>query len=95
LPWLGRRRWLTLVLLVWALLQCYSRIYLGVHFPGDILGGAIVGVLVAALVYGLWQYCFKRLRISERQRYLTATDCQWLVGAALVSCLCFCVIALL
>ncbi|MCF8228115.1 MAG: phosphatase PAP2 family protein [Bacteroidales bacterium] len=33
----------TPLLLVWAVLISYSRIYLGVHFPGDVLGGTILG----------------------------------------------------
>lgn len=40
---------------VWAALVSYSRIYLGVHFPGDILGGAILGILLAHLVYFFYQ----------------------------------------
>lgn len=48
---LFRRRWLTLSLLVWALITCYSRAYLGVHYPGDLLAGALVGMSGAALVY--------------------------------------------
>lgn len=49
-------------LLAWAVLQCYSRMYLGVHYPGDILGGTIVGILVALVVYRSWcvteaRYC--------------------------------------
>ena len=29
---------------VWAALMTYTRIYLGVHFPGDIIAGAVVGL---------------------------------------------------
>jgi undecaprenyl-diphosphatase len=32
--------------LLYALLTSYSRIYLGVHYPGDILAGAIMGILI-------------------------------------------------
>ena len=41
-------------LLAWACLQCYSRMYLGVHYPGDILGGTIVGILVALRITHLF-----------------------------------------
>ena len=34
----------------YALLVSYSRIYLGVHYPGDVLGGAMLGVTVAAVL---------------------------------------------
>lgn len=35
------------LIILWAILVSYSRIYLGVHFPADILGGAILGLIVA------------------------------------------------
>ena len=38
-------------LCVWATLVAYSRIYLGVHYPLDILGGAMVGIAVTLAVY--------------------------------------------
>ena len=44
-------RWYTIAILCWALLVSYTRIYMGLHFPGDILGGAIVGSLIGLLVF--------------------------------------------
>ncbi|MBX2827436.1 MAG: phosphatase PAP2 family protein [Flavobacteriaceae bacterium] len=38
---------------LWPLLFCTSRIYVGVHFPSDILVGALVGTLMALLSYRL------------------------------------------
>ena len=38
-------------LYTFALCVCYSRIYLGVHYVGDILGGMILGIMTAILVY--------------------------------------------
>ena len=42
---LFRNRGLTTVLIVWASIVSYSRMYLGVHYPGDIICGAAVGVV--------------------------------------------------
>jgi len=36
---------------IWASVICYSRIYLGVHYPLDILGGALLGVTIACIVF--------------------------------------------
>ena len=38
-----------------ATLVAYSRVYLGVHFPGDILGGAIIGIGWGLLIVGLYK----------------------------------------
>ena len=38
-------------LIVWALLIGYSRVHLGVHFPGDVICGWLVGGVVGAGVF--------------------------------------------
>lgn len=38
-----RRRSFTAFILSWAVINSYSRIYLGVHYPGDLLTGALIG----------------------------------------------------
>ena len=38
-------------LFLWAILVSYSRIYVGVHYPTDLIAGAIVGVLVSLIIY--------------------------------------------
>jgi undecaprenyl-diphosphatase len=40
---------------LWAILVSYSRIYVGVHYPLDVLAGAAVGVLSATLTYQLYR----------------------------------------
>ena len=46
-----RNKIATCGLMLWVAANCYSRMYLGVHYPGDILGGLIVGSLVAMGAY--------------------------------------------
>jgi undecaprenyl-diphosphatase len=48
---LFRRKWVTAGMVCWAVLVSYSRIYLGVHYPGDILGGALVGMFLGWTIY--------------------------------------------
>ena len=52
---LFRRRWLTAFLMFWAVVTCYSRVYLGLHYPGDLLFGMILGLLSATMVYLIMQ----------------------------------------
>lgn len=44
-------RWITVTLILIFLIVCYSRMYLGVHYFSDILGGALIGALVSILVH--------------------------------------------
>lgn len=55
------RKWFILIpCLVWAAMVGYSRMYLGVHFPSDVLGGAIIGIGGAfASRYLIKRYIFK------------------------------------
>ncbi|MFL5787131.1 MAG: phosphatase PAP2 family protein [Flavisolibacter sp.] len=55
-------RWLKYVLFFWALLIGYSRIYNGVHYPGDVLGGALLGALFGWLISQIYFLAFKKLK---------------------------------
>lgn len=55
-----RCRIVAISMFAWACISSYSRIYLGVHFPGDILCGALLGLIVGSLVYTLYDYIDKR-----------------------------------
>lgn len=57
-----RNKIATYGLMLWVAANCYSRMYLGVHYPTDILGGLIVGALVAVVVYAM----LVRYRLVEK-----------------------------
>jgi undecaprenyl-diphosphatase len=49
-----KRRWYTISILLWASVISYSRVYLGVHYPGDVICGALLGALIGWSVYRLY-----------------------------------------
>ncbi len=53
---LFRNRGYTIFIYPWACVIVYTRIYLGVHYPGDILGGIVLGSLVGWSIYRLLIY---------------------------------------
>lgn len=61
------------VVLVYALLISWSRIYVGVHYPGDVVAGIIIGIVCAMLVYLLLSWTFKNV---VQNRYLAASSSQ-------------------
>lgn len=46
-----RKKWLTIVLLTYIFLVSYSRIYLGMHYPLDVIGGWILGTAISCVMY--------------------------------------------
>lgn len=53
---------LSWLLFLWASIIAYSRVYLGVHYPGDILGGAFLGILIGNIFYFLSKkYIIRRM----------------------------------
>ena len=73
--WLRYRRWegkrkcralaVPVCMLFWALATCYSRVYLGKHYPGDIIGGALFGIIVGWLVWLLTGWIEKKYAHRE------------------------------
>jgi undecaprenyl-diphosphatase len=51
-----KNRWFTLLIILWALLFSYSRIYAGMHYPLDIICGAVLGWLVGIGFYKILMF---------------------------------------
>lgn len=49
---------------LWPLLFVVSRVYVGVHYPGDVLVGAMAGVAIALIMYRIYRYILKRRSIT-------------------------------
>ena len=49
------RNWMGIMLYFWAFISSYSRIYLGFHYPGDILCGALLGILIGLILWKVFQ----------------------------------------
>ena len=60
-------KWMGIVLYLWAFISSYSRIYMGYHYPGDILCGAILGILIGLTLWKVFQYLvMKKVWKSEQ-----------------------------
>ena len=68
---LVKNRALSLSLILWAALNAFTRIYLGVHYPGDILAGAFIGVTVGWGLYRLYRYIIKHQKRNAHRDWIS------------------------
>jgi undecaprenyl-diphosphatase len=69
-----RKRWFTYSIIFWALIVGYTRIYLGVHYPGDVLCGSLLGALIGSFVYML--YALTDNKILKYKPFFTPVQSQ-------------------
>lgn len=61
-----RHRALCIALIGWSLLNGYTRLYLGMHFPIDVLTGFVAGSLVAVIVYTIYRLVLRYAATEAR-----------------------------
>ncbi len=88
---LMRQRLLTIGLVLWSLTNCWTRMYLGVHYPGDITVGLLWGALVGYTVYRLYCRVTTPARYERRLTYiplcvLSLSVVYALIQAAVICC---------
>ncbi len=66
-----RKRWFTIAIILWALTVGYSRIYMGVHYPGDVICGSILGILIGWGIYEL--YVLTDNRVLRHREYFVSS----------------------
>lgn len=67
-----KRRWISSLLIFWAILNSYTRLYLGLHYPSDLIAGALIGIAggYAAVLAG-------KYIIERAERYNTLDLIRW------------------
>lgn len=59
-----RKRWYTIFIFVWAVAVGYSRVYVGKHYPLDVICGGLFGMAVGYAIFKLLQAILKRAGYS-------------------------------
>jgi len=67
---LVRSRILGISLILWSLVNSWTRLYLGVHYPSDVIVGLVWGALAGCIVYILFLFLYKR--ISPKLHYVSS-----------------------
>ena len=80
-----RNKLVTSAVIIWAIVTSYSRIYLGVHYPLDVLCGGAIGAFFAAMIYltGL------KTNLILKKQSITATNAYIVSGAFLLTVIIF------
>jgi undecaprenyl-diphosphatase len=61
-----KKRWYTISIILWAAVIGYSRIYLGVHYPGDVICGSMLGALIGWGCYKLFELTDNKVLVNYK-----------------------------
>lgn len=61
-----QHKWLIYVLIFWACFISFSQVYVGLHYPADVVGGAIIGVIAGYGVFAIFK--------SVKQKYFALSN---------------------
>jgi len=95
---LFKNRRYTFFIIPWAMMIAYTRIYIGVHYPGDIFGGAILGILVGIGIYKLLIFVegkFNRLNQFSRNPLTNRESNTIILAGFFTITLCLIIVSLL
>ena len=59
----------TIAMITWSLINCWTRLYLGVHYPSDVLVGILCGAVVGFVIYLVFIHFY--LKISSRLHFIS------------------------
>ncbi|WP_372752819.1 phosphatase PAP2 family protein [Labilibaculum sp.] len=85
----------TAFIFTWSLLIIYTRVYLGVHFPGDVLGGMLLGLLIGYGIYHLTQWGISKYRLSNhsaKPKRLDYKSVYWIICVASAEIITICLV---
>ena len=62
------RRWFGVPMVIFAFLMAFSRLYVGVHYPTDVICGAVIGTVVALILFALFGPKEAKKRNKKRKK---------------------------
>ncbi len=65
-----KRKYYTITIFLWAIMVSYSRIYVGKHFPIDVICGAVLGLLTGWCIFMIVSHIFKRYNTQGKSDVL-------------------------
>lgn len=92
---LFRKRIFTIAICSWAMVNSWTRLYLGVHYVGDIMVGLIWGALVGWIVFRLYRFLTLKVKLegvellyTEKRAFLLAEAIALTYAAIIIYAIC-------